>query len=173
MTPRSNIRPLLLGCAFWLVTLSAVGAEPFSLNGHALGDRLDDVLQDARFDCDGKAGCFLYEVCTFVKADAAVFKGAPVDALVLYFTGERLSGIAASFAENQFDQVIRALMDEYGPGDMETAKADPAAGGRPGNAIYVWRERSKLLRVERFQGGEPRSSVIISEKNFLSELVAP
>lgn len=173
MTSRSNIVHLLLGCTFWLVAVSGYGAEPFSLSGHALGDRLDDVLQDARFDCDGKAGCFLYEVCTLGKANAAAFKGAPVEALALYFTGERLSGIAASFAENQFDQVVKSLMEEYGPGDMETAKANPAAAGLPDNTIYVWRERSKLLRVERFPGGDPRSSVIISEKNFLSELLAP
>ena len=158
-------------CAAAALCLAAAGAhaaEPFSLGGHTLGLPYDSVLNDPAFDCESLAGCFLFSACAYKATGAVAFKGAPIDGLTLYFTGERLSGIAAGFQASRFDQVAEVLAREYGPGNVEAGKVD--AGTTSSNAVLVWRQGSKLLRLER-SSKTGRSSVIVAERNFISELV--
>ena len=108
---------------------------------------------------------------TAYRATGAVaLKGVPIDGLTLYFTGERLSGIAAGFQESRFDEVAERLAQDYGPGTIETWEADPGANST--RAVLVWRQGSRLLRLER-SSKTGRSSVIVAERNFISELIEP
>jgi hypothetical protein len=155
---------LFAACAFWMFSAGVDAAERFALGGHTLGDRIERIQQDPRFRCEDQAACLLYSVCLFDGSDAGEFKGASIQGLALYYTGERLSGIEATFAESQFDRIVESLLDEYGPGKEE-------AGKSPANPVYLWREGSRLLRLERLSGDTNRSSVIVSEKSFLSEML--
>ncbi len=158
-------------CAATALCLAAAGAhaaEPFSLGGHTLGLSYDSVLNDPAYDCESLAGCFLFSACAYKATGVVAFKGAPIEGLTLYFTGERLSGITAGFQVSWFDQVAEVLAREYGPATAEAGKTDP---GKPSsNYVLVWWHGSKLLRLERSSktGG---SSVIVAERNFISELV--
>lgn len=137
-------------------------AGPFSLGEHALGTRLDTVLADPRFDCNGLAGCFLFEACTLRDGDQGRFRDVPVEGLTLYFTGERLAGIEARFPESEFRRVLASLEQAYGDGET-------AEGGSAENTVRVWRNGSRLLRIERL----PRpaySSVILAERHLMGEL---
>jgi hypothetical protein len=165
-----RIVSLLAAGAFCLATAGARAVEPFSLGGHTLGMPYDSVLNDPAYDCESLAGCFLFSACAYRAPGAVAFKSAPIDDLTLYFTGERLSGIAAGFEESRFDQVTEMLTQEYGPGTVEAGKAD--AGSTSTGAVLVWRQGSKLLRLDR-SSKTGHSSVIVAERNFISELVNP
>ena len=164
------VSSLCAAAALCLAAADGRAAEPFSLGGHTLGLPYVSVLNDPTYDCESLAGCFLYSACAYKATGAVAFKGAPIDGLTLYFTGERLSGIAAGFQGSRFDQVAEVLGQEYGPGTVEAGKAD--AGTTSSNAVLVWRQGSKLLRLER-SSKTGRSSVIVAERNFISELVDP
>jgi len=163
-----RIVSLLAAGAFCLATAGTRAVEPFSLGGHTLGMPYDSVLNDPAYDCESLAGCFLFSACAYKATGTVAFKGAPIDGLTLYFTGERLSGIAANFQEDRFDQVVEALAREYGPGSVEAGKS--GAAPELTNDVHVWRQGSKLLRMERMSKSG-RSSVIVAERNFISELV--
>jgi len=165
-----RIISLLAAGGLCLAAAGARAAESFSLGGHTLGLPYDAILNDPAYDCESLAGCFLFSACAYKATGAVAFKGTPIDRLTLYFTGERLSGIAASFQESHFDQVAELLAQEYGPGTVETRKA--GTGTTSSNAVLVWRQGSKLLRLER-SGKSGRSSVILAERNSISELVEP
>jgi hypothetical protein len=165
-----RIISLLAAGALCLVAAGARAAEPFSLGGHTLGLPYDAVLNDPAYDCESLAGCFLFSACAYKATGAVAFKGTPIDGLTLYFTGERLSGIAAGFQESRFDQVAEILAQEYGPGTVEFGKA--GTGTPSSDAVLVWRQGSKVLRVER-SNKTGRSSVILAERNFISELIEP
>ena len=164
------VSSLLAASALCLAAAGARAAEPFSIVGHTLGLHYDTVLNDPAYDCESLAGCFLYSACAYRATGAIAFKGAPIDGLTLYFTGERLSGIAADFPESRFDEVAEVLARDHGPGTIEGGKAGPP--GNSTNAVVVWRQGSKLLRLER-SGKTGRSSVILAERSFISELVKP
>jgi hypothetical protein len=158
-----SIARLMIASVLVLTATRGLAAEPFSLGGHKLGERLDTVLADSRFDCNGLSGCFLYEVCTYREADHGMFRNVPIEGLTLYFTGERLSGIEASFDEPAFQRVLATLREEYGEGEVV---ADDTA---PENTVHIWRSGSRLLRIERLLRPN-RSSVIVAERHLLSEL---
>jgi len=162
------ISSLILATAFGLAAVCARATEPFSLGGHTLGLPYDSVLNDPAYDCESLAGCFLFSACAYRATGAVALKGVPIDGLTLYFTGERLSGIAAGFQESRFDEVAERLAQDYGPGTIETWEADPGANST--RAVLVWRQGSRLLRLER-SSKTNRSSVIVAERNFISELV--
>jgi hypothetical protein len=146
------------------LALSSGGAHTagFELNGRALGDRMDEVLADQRYDCGGVSACFLLTACSFQAASAETVYGAPLTALTLHYLGERVAAIEARFSPARFDAVVEAALREHGPAQRE---AQPA-----GNAVVTWREGSRLLRLERFfAGGE--SSLIIAQQSLLSELL--
>lgn len=136
--------------------------EPFTLGGHKLGQRADTVMADPQYDCGGLSGCFLFEACTYLESAHGEFMNVPIEGLTLYITGERVSGIEASFAEPEFERVLAALQEEYGTGEI-------ADGATPGNVVRIWREGSRVLRIERLLRPD-RSSVIVAERNILSEL---
>jgi hypothetical protein len=164
------VSSLLVAAALCLAAAGAQATEPFSLGGHTLGLPYDSVLNDPSYDCESLAGCFLFSACAYRATGAVAFKGVSIDGLTLYFTGERLSGIAAGFQESRFDEVAERLAQDYGPGTIKTWKADPGANST--RAVLVWRQGSKLLRLER-SSKTGRSSVIVAERNFISELVEP
>ncbi|HEV8647107.1 MAG TPA: hypothetical protein VGR01_16225 [Burkholderiales bacterium] len=164
------VSSLLAAAALCLAAAGTRAAEPFSLGGHTLGLPYDSVLDDPAYDCESLAGCFLFSACAYKTTGPVAFKGAPIDGLTLYFTGERLSGISAGFQESGFDQVAEALAQEYGPGTIEAGKVD--VGATSSSAVLVWRQGSKLLRLER-SSKAGRSSVIVAERSFISELVEP
>lgn len=159
---------LIAAVVLCLVAAGARAAEPFSLGGHVLGLHYDMVLNDPAYDCESLAGCFLFSACAYKASGTVAIKGASIDGLTLYFTGERLSGIAADFQADRFDQVVEALAREYGPGSLEAGKSGAAPEST--NDIHVWRQGSKLLRMERM-GKSGSSSIIVAERNFISELV--
>jgi hypothetical protein len=150
------------------LALSSGGAHTagFELNGRALGDRMDEVLADQRYDCGGVSACFLLTACSFQAASAETVYGAPLSALTLHYLGERVAAIEARFSPARFDAVVEAALREHGP-----AQRDAQPTGAAGNAVYTWREGTRLLRLERFfAGGE--SSLIIAQQSLLGELLA-
>ncbi len=156
-----------LGAAALTLALSSGGthAAGFELNGRALGDRMDEVLADQRYDCGGVSACFLLTACSFQAASAETVYGAPLTALTLHYLGERVAAIEARFSPAGFDAVVEAALREHGPAQREARPAGPA-----GNAVFTWREGPRLLRLERFfAGGE--SSLIIAQQSLLAELL--
>lgn len=146
-----------------LVLALASGLAPasgFELNGRALGDRIDEVLADERYDCGGVSACFLLTACSFKAAAGEVAYGAPLTSLTLHYLGERMAAIEARFPPARFDAVVDAALREHGPAAQSAAE--------PG--VYVWRQGTRLLRLERaFAGGE--SSLIITQQSLLGELL--
>jgi hypothetical protein len=141
-------------------------AAGFQLNGRALGDRMDEVLADERYDCGGVSACFLFTACSFKAASSETVHGALLSSLTLYSLGERVAAMEARFPPARFDAVVAAALREHGP-----AQREARPGGGAGNAVYTWRQGARLLRVERyFAGGE--SSLIITEQGLLGELLA-
>ncbi|MEX0959255.1 MAG: hypothetical protein WDZ63_08200 [Burkholderiales bacterium] len=153
----------LVACALAFAATGGFAMEPFTLGGHTLGQRADTVMADPQYDCGGLSGCFLFEACsTDLESGHGEFMNVPIEGLTLYITGERISGIEASFAEPEFERVLAALQEEYGSGEA----ADDAT---PGNVVRIWRKGSRVLRIERLLRPD-RSSVIVAERNILSEL---
>jgi hypothetical protein len=138
----------------------------FELNGRALGDRSDEVLTDPRYDCGGVSACFLFTSCVLRDAAREALYGAPLEALTLYYAGERVGAIEAQFAPEDFDRVVQASMREHGE-----AQPEQPAHAVSGNAVYTWRAGSRVLRVERFFAPTGRASLIITDRSFLTELV--
>ncbi len=163
-----RVSSLLAAAVLGLAAANARAVEPFSIGGHALGLPFDSVLNDPAYDCESLAGCFLFSACAYKASGPVAFMGTPIEGVTLYFTGERLSGISAGFPENRFAEVAEALALEYGPGTAERRK--DGAGATLSDAILVWRQGSKVLRLER-AGNAGLSSVIVAERNFISELI--
>jgi hypothetical protein len=138
----------------------------FELNGRALGERSDEVLTDPRYDCGGVSACFLFTSCVFKDAAQEKLYGAPLEALTLYYAGERVGAIEAQFAPEDFDRVVQESLHEHGE-----AQPEQPAHAVPGNAVYTWRSGSRVLRVERYFAPTGRASLIITDRSFLTELV--
>jgi len=147
-------------------------AGGFSLNGRELGERFDSVLNDPRYECSGTSACLLYTVCTLKIPGSETLAGAPLEGLSLHFSGERLTAIEAQFPPDRFDEVLGDLIHELGPGQAELGSMHGGPQGAARNAVYVWREGSQLLRLERTSRNPARSCLIITQKSFLSELLA-
>lgn len=147
----------------WALCAAGTAAAPLAVGGHALGDPLNQVLQDDRFECDDTAACFLYSVCAFKGAAAGSFRGAAILDLTLYFMGERLSGIRADFDSGEFDRIAEALAGELGAPVTDTATDSP-------NIVHLWSQGNRRLRLERF-AGPTRASVIVADRSLLSEIV--
>jgi hypothetical protein len=155
-------RRLFLAVGLLLASAVAHAAEPFALGGHLLGERFERVLDDPAFDCDSASACFLYAACVYRGDRPRALADIPLEDFMLYFTGERLSGASGSFETGYFDAVLHALESRYGPALAESANGS--------NTVLVWRQRNQLLRLER-HARPGRSSVILAERNFLSELL--
>lgn len=161
----------------WLAVIAlAVGLRAgadagVGFNGRQLGDGLNAVLADERYDCDGVSGCFLYTVCRHKNAAAERYADAPVQELLLHFSGERLAAVEAYFAERDFVRVVRSLTARLGEGEVQPHGQRAASSEQFSDVIYLWRQRGNLVRAQRFHVGAARSSLIISERSFLSELV--
>ena len=81
--------------------------------------------------------------------------------------GERIAAMEARFDAVQFDQVVQATVQQHGTPQRVPGTATDAATG---NVVYLWREGSRLLRLERsFAGGD--ASLIIAEQSVLGELL--
>jgi hypothetical protein len=153
--------------ALWLGLVSwQVAAAGFELNGRALGDRVDEVLNDPRYDCGGVSACFLFTACSFKHAAEETLHGVPLEALTLYYAGERVAAMEAQLAPDSFDRLLAASVAEYGMAEMQVSKLRV-----PGNAVYLWRSGARVMRLERFFAPTGRASVIITDRSFLSELV--
>jgi hypothetical protein len=146
-------------------------AGGFSLNGRELGQRIDGVLNDPRYECGGASACLLYTVCALKIPGSETLADAPLQRLSLHFGGERLTAIEAQFPPERFEQVLGDLIHELGPAEAQLDSLHGNAQGTAGNALYVWREGSQLLRLERTSRHPARSSLIITQKSFLSELL--
>jgi hypothetical protein len=143
----------------------AACAAGFELNGRALGDRIDEVLADERYDCGGVSACFLFTACSFKAAGSETVYGAPLTALTLHYLGEGVAAIESRFQRAGFDAVVEAVRREHGPAQSEAQTAEGA-----GNAVHIWRRGARVLRLERsFAGGD--SSLIIAEQSVLGELL--
>ncbi len=156
----------LLSFLALLVAGGGAQAAGFELNGRALGDRSDEVLTDPRYDCGGVSACFLFTACTFKEAAKETLHGVPIEGLTLYYAGERVGAIEAQFAPEDFERVVEETLNEYGD-----AVPEEPTHAAPGNAVYVWRAGSRVLRLERFFAPTGRASLIITDRSFLSELV--
>jgi len=102
----------------------------------------------------------------FRDAAQEALYGAPLEALTLYYAGERVGAIEAQFAPEDFDRVVQESMREHGE-----AQPEQSAHAVSGNAVYTWRAGSHVLRVERFFAPTGRASLIITDRSFLTELV--
>jgi hypothetical protein len=165
-----RLGPSLLALALCLCSGAAV-AGGFSLNGRELGEPIDSVLNDPRYECGGVSACLLYTVCALKAPGSESLAGAPLEGLSLHFGGERLTAIEARFSPERFDRVLGDLTQQLGPGQsiLTGTRRDPATSAR--NVIHIWREGSQLLRLERASRDPARSSLIITQKSFLGELL--
>jgi len=164
---RSCLLPLCLMLAAFAGPLRAAG---FELNGRALGERMDQVLADERYDCGGASACFLFTACSYKAVQKETLYGVPLRALTLYYLGERVAAMEARFNAESFDAVVAATVREHGPAQIDPAQVDHRAGSAVGNAVYLWRQGRRLLRLERvFEGGD--SSLIVTEQSLLGELL--
>jgi len=102
----------------------------------------------------------------FRDAAQEALYGAPLEALTLYYAGERVGAIEAQFAPEDFDRVVQESMREHGE-----AQPEQSAHAVSGNAVNTWRAGSHVLRVERFFASTGRASLIITDRSFLTELV--
>jgi hypothetical protein len=143
-----------------------VAAAGFELNGHGLGERVDEVLNDPRYDCGGVSPCFLFTACSLKQPEQEMLRGARLEGLILYYAGERIAAIEAQFAPEHFQRVAEDTARQYG-----SAEAQSTSQTAPSNVIYVWRQGRRLLRLERLFAPTGRSSLIITDQSFLSELV--
>jgi hypothetical protein len=143
----------------------------FSLNGRDLGERVESILNDSHYECGGVSACLLYTVCQLKLPGSESLASAPLVGLSLYFAGERLSAIEARFPPEQFDQVLADLTREHGPWQSEMDATLRGSSSLVGNSVYLWRQGHQLLRLERASRHSAQSSLIISQKNFLSELL--
>ena len=146
-------------------------AGGFSLNGRELGEPVDNVLNDPRYECGGVSACLLYTVCTLKVPSSETLAGAPLEVLSLHFGGERLTAMEAQFPPERFDQFLSVLIRQFGPAQSEAGSMRRDRNGSSSDIVYVWREGSQLLRLERASRDPARSSVIITQKNFLSDLL--
>lgn len=161
-------------CLTALVLCLCIGhveAGEFSLNGRVLGERIDSVLNDPSYECGGVSACLLYTVCTLKLPGSETFAGAPLTGLSLHFGGERLTAIEAQFPAQHFDQVLADLTREHGPRQSEVSGILRSSASSASNSVYLWREGHQLLRLERSSRDPAYSSLIISERSFLSELL--
>jgi hypothetical protein len=148
--------------AVWLLNRGANAGEPYSVAGLRLGLGYEAVLQDARYDCESLAGCFLYSACRDRASLQPELGGVPLQAMTLYFQGERMSGLSAEFPSSRFDEAAEALRERYGGPSPERAEQ--------GDTVLLWEQGSQLMRLQR--NARPlRSSLILSERSFLSEIV--
>ena len=156
--------------AFLLVfcpALAANGGDLYSVHGLYLGERIDAVLNDPEFDCGGVSGCFLYTVCAHKHPGKQVLDDEiPIDTLALHYTGERLTAIEVRFSAQRFEEVAESLKRLHG---AQYSGATQAGG----NAVYEWRKGREVLRLERVLRGGIASSLILSDRSFLSELLEP
>jgi hypothetical protein len=154
---------LILLCASCAALAHAARAGGFEVNGHALGDRIDAVFADERYDCGGVSACFLFTACSDKAAADEMLHGVPLRALTLYYLGERIAAMEARFAPAGFDAVAAATRREHGAAQAELAQ-------RPGNSVLIWRDGRRLLRLEKyFEGGD--ASLIVTEQSLLAELL--
>jgi hypothetical protein len=149
-----------------LLWCSDAPAADFELNGRVLGARIEQVLNDERYDCGGESACFLLNACALKDASRETLHGASLDSLVLYYAGERVAGIEAQFATEHFERVLDATLHRYGQ-----AQSLATRRGTAGNEVYLWQQGHRLLRLERFAAQTGRSSIIIAERSLLAELV--
>ena len=90
-----------------------------------------------------------------------------MEGLTLYYAGERVTAIEVQFAPQDFDRVAQETLRVYGDAQPEETKHLLV----PGNAVYAWREGSRVMRLERFFAPTGRASLIITDRSFLTELV--
>jgi len=170
MEPRIIAARLLVSAVLCL--LAATGrSQELEVDGYRLGERIDVALADPRYDCDGASACLLYTVCTRKGEPALSFAGVPLGSVKLHFAGERLSAIEAQFAQDRFDQLAEAMLREH---DLPQATSDEDSRrvqGTAPNTVYLWRDGPRVLRLERQFRDTGRSSLILSERSFLGELL--
>jgi len=162
-------RPWRLGgqvLAAALLWCGGIAAAEFELNGHALGARVDEVLNDERYDCGGESACFLFMACALKDTARETLHGAPLESLILYYAGERMAAIEAQFAPEEFERVLDTLSRQYGQPQLSASN-----GGTADDEVYLWRQGQRWVRLERFFAQTGRSSIIIAERGFLGELL--
>jgi hypothetical protein len=69
---------LLAALALCLCYSGRAEAGGFSLNGRELGEHVERVLNDPRYDCGGVSACLLYTVCTLKRPGSETLAGAPL-----------------------------------------------------------------------------------------------
>ena len=146
-------------------------SQGLEVDGHMLGERVDAVLSDPRYDCDGVSACLLYTVCTRKDGPLPSLAGVPLESLKLHFAGERLSAIEAQFAPARFDQLAEAMLREYELPQAATRVDSLRTQDMAPNTVYLWRDGPRVLRLEREFRDTGRSSLIIADRSFLSELL--
>jgi hypothetical protein len=157
------MRTLTRVAASALLLVAVIGATAraadFELGGRTLGERLDAALGDERFDCAGVSACFLMTACNHTDPARESVLGTPLDSLTLHYAGERVAAIEARFPSAAFDAMIAAKRGEHG--EPESAQPD----------LVVWRQGTRVLRIERDFEASGQASLIISQQSFLGELV--
>ena len=88
----------------------------------------------------------------------------PLQHLALHFSGERLTAVQARFPAQRFAEVASKLAHLHGAAESDSTGT---------NGLYLWKHGSQVMRLERTLRGGLASSLIISERSFLSELIEP
>jgi hypothetical protein len=157
------LQPLhVLGMLGVVILLAArADAAQFELNARTLGDRLDAVLDDERYECAGESACFLMLSCRLKHPAGERLHGFTLDSLTLHYAGERVAAIEAQLPAEAFSVLREAGLRDYG--EPESMQA----------GLFVWRQGSRVLRLEHAADSSGHTRLIISQQSFLGELIEP
>jgi hypothetical protein len=142
-----DLSRLILAAAL-LVSMSGVRSDtPYDFNGLKLGTPLATV-QDQR-----QATCFLD------REHKESIGGVAVDTVSLQFDNGRLSVIAASFPEQDFEKVLDALKGKYGNPTQETTTSAICVDTKWTDHEATWSSGSTKIKAKKCNRRMFRSTV--------------
>jgi hypothetical protein len=101
--------------------------------------------------------------------DRRSFGGAETATLFATFMADRMTGVSATFKENEFDKVRSALDEKFGvPASVERPDFQTRGGLKAKNEIITWRRGKGIVVAHRFARSIDESSVNYIDENAMA-----
>ena len=98
------------------------------------------------------------------------YEGAEVNEVSGHFYSDVLSSMFVTFKPDDFDRVMRALVDRYGkPDDLRTATLKDRAGATYENAIATWRKGDATLTVRKYANNINKADAVYISDSTIAE----
>lgn len=159
---------LALICILFFSTASAQESS-FDFKGIALGSAIALTENNPRFECKDSQSPIADRICSLKFGEKETIAGVPIQVLFLGYFGGKLGSINISFLESHFADVVSALSEKYGEGELKTEAVRNKAGVSFENRIYTWRKSNTSLRASRFSSTTDRSSVMYRDDAAIKE----